>query len=85
MNNVKAMLQIITQRWLLENQKGEKEKLAAVESLPVPQLEVTPDIGLLHPLLTTKDGTTRFASNPKSCKTLSIALAFIGVRYDFLT
>eukprot|EP00804_Cyclotella_cryptica_P016326 CCRYP_009901-RA/>CCRYP_009901-RA protein AED:0.09 eAED:0.09 QI:132/1/1/1/0.94/0.88/18/1271/1454 len=66
MNNVKAMLQIITQRWLLESQNGEKEKLAALESLPVPQLEVTPDIGLLHPLLTTKEGTTRFASNPKS-------------------
>ena len=69
MNNVKAMLQIITQHWLLENQKGEKQTLATLESLPVPPLEVTPDIGLLHPLLTAREGTTRFAANPKSCKT----------------
>ncbi len=61
------MLQLVIQRYLLEQQQeqnvtmdeAEKKEL---ESLTLPELEVTPDIGLLHPLL---DG---YASNPKSCE-----------------
>ena len=63
MNNVKAMLQLITQRWLLENQNADTAKRSALESIPLPELEVTPDIGLLHPLLSNKYG-----SDPKSCE-----------------
>lgn len=59
MNNVKAMLQLITQKWLLENKNGDLEK---VSSLELPDLEITPDVGLLHPLL------SNFAANPKSCE-----------------
>ncbi|KAL7508774.1 hypothetical protein ACHAXN_005850 [Cyclotella atomus] len=65
MNNVKAMLQVITQKYLLDNPRIDKTSLTAVESLPIPQLEVTPDIGLLHPLLTHGDGAMRYALNPK--------------------
>jgi magnesium chelatase subunit H len=65
MNNVKAMLQIITQKYLLDNPRGNKDALSTIESLPVPQLEVTPDIGLLHPLLVNEDGTRKYALNPK--------------------
>mmetsp|Transcript_33214 Transcript_33214/g.67944 ORF Transcript_33214/g.67944 Transcript_33214/m.67944 type:complete len:1449 (+) Transcript_33214:144-4490(+) len=57
MNNVKAMLQLITQKWLLENENGDLEK---VSSLELPDLEITPDVGLLHPLL------SNYAANPKS-------------------
>lgn len=65
------MLQLVIQRYLLEQQQeqnvtmdeAEKKEL---ESLTLPELEVTPDIGLLHPLL---DG---YASNPKSCESNTI-------------
>jgi magnesium chelatase subunit H len=77
MNNVKAMLQLVVTRYLTEQQKqgggggggasikdhkSKKKDVAVLESLTLPDLEVTPDIGLLHPLL---DG---YASSPKSCK-----------------
>jgi magnesium chelatase subunit H len=71
MNNVKAMLQIITQKYLLDNPRGNKDALSTIESLPVPQLEVTPDIGLLHPLLVNEDGTRKYALNPKECKIMN--------------
>ena len=71
LNNVKAMLQLMVKRYLTEqHQQQSHEEGGAVdgitqnelESLILPELEVTPDIGLLHPLL---DG---YASNPKSCE-----------------
>jgi len=70
-NNVKAMLQLVTQRWLLamEQKGGDEEarqKAAALESLTLPELEITPDVGLLHPLLMEEGGSTRFVANPKS-------------------
>jgi magnesium chelatase subunit H len=68
MNNVKAMLQIVVQRVLIDSKRGEKEKLAKLESLPVPQLEVTPDVGLLHPLFVGDGGGRKFALTPKECK-----------------
>ncbi|KAL7468553.1 hypothetical protein ACHAXS_008781 [Conticribra weissflogii] len=57
MNNVKAMLQLITHKFLLETEKGDLEKLSSLE---LPDLEITPDVGLLHPLL------SKFSANPKS-------------------
>eukprot|EP00984_Skeletonema_dohrnii_P028555 scaffold18609_cov94-Skeletonema_dohrnii-CCMP3373.AAC.1 len=55
LNNVKAMLQLVVQRYLTEQQQGitvdEAKKQNELESLTLPELEVTPDIGLLHPLL----------------------------------
>ena len=68
MNNVKAMLQIITQKYLLDSTHTDNTKLAAIESIPMPELEVTPDIGLLHPLLVNEDAGMKFALNPKECK-----------------
>ena len=71
LNNVKAMLQLVVQRYLTEQQQQHqqggtvdeaKKQSELLESLTLPELEVTPDIGLLHPLL---DG---YASHPKSCK-----------------
>ena len=72
LNNVKAMLQLVVHRYLVEQQLQDKQQQGAsiidetekmeLESLTLPELEVTPDIGLLHPLL---DG---YASNPKSCE-----------------
>lgn len=49
--------------------EAEKKEL---ESLTLPELEVTPDIGLLHPLL---DG---YASNPKSCESNTILSVMLG-------
>ena len=46
---------------------GVKER-EALESLTLPELEVTPDVGLLHPLLRGEGGVMKFASNPKSCE-----------------
>ena len=68
MNNVKAMLQIITQKYLLDSTHRSNNELATIESIPVPELEVTPDIGLLHPLLVNKESGMKFALNPKECK-----------------
>lgn len=65
---MKAMLQVITQKYLSDNPPEDKATLKAVESFPVPQLEVTPDIGLLHPLLVDEDGGMKYALNPKECK-----------------
>ena len=70
LNNVKAMLQLMVKRYLTDQQQQQQQKGGAVdgitqselELLTLPELEVTPDIGLLHPLL---DG---YASNPKSCE-----------------
>ena len=52
-NNVSAMMQIVAQRCLLEE--------GHVEQLTLPDLEVTPDVGLLHPL---KAGPDRFFTSP---------------------
>ena len=52
-HNVSAMLQIVAQRCQDDESK----------QLELPELEVTPDIGLLHPL---KSGPTRFFDSPAS-------------------
>lgn len=74
-NNVRAMLQLVSSRYLLEKTKVEGEgggagvkEREALESLTLPELEVTPDVGLLHPLLRGEGGVMKFASNPKSCE-----------------
>ena len=54
-NNVRAMMQIVAQRCLQDK--------AHSEQLVLPELEVTPDIGLLHPL---KPGPDRFFTSPAS-------------------
>ena len=76
MNNVKAMLQLLVQRYMKEQrqlQDGDDDdndvNMVGLETLALPELEVTPDIGLLHPLL---DG---YASDPKSCEFLSRPLS----------
>lgn len=75
MNNVVAMLQIITQKYLADNPRIiSPSKLATIKSLPIPELEITPDTGLLHPLLLNKDGGTTYASNPKGCKFFYICI-----------
>jgi magnesium chelatase subunit H len=53
-NNVRAMMQIVGQRCL--DHKSEQQ-------LVLPELEVTPDVGLLHPL---KAGPNRFFESPAS-------------------
>lgn len=82
MNNVKAMLQLLVQRYLKEQRQqqdgGDDDNdlnIVGLEALALPELEVTPDIGLLHPLL---DG---YASDPKSCEflSLSLALSFLAI------
>ncbi len=75
MNNVKAMLQLLVQRYLKEQRQQQDDgdndvNMVGLEALALPELEITPDIGLLHPLL---DG---YASDPKSCEfLLSFTLA----------
>ena len=72
MNNVKAMLQLLVQRYLKEQRQQLQQQddgdndvnMVGLESLALPELEVTPDIGLLHPLL------NGYASDPKSCEFL---------------
>ena len=84
MNNVKAMLQIITQKYLLDSTHRSNNELATIESIPVPELEVTPDIGLLHPLLVNKDGSMKFALNPKECKYCEILnTALVTIIFKF--
>ena len=81
LSNVKAMLQLLVSRYLLDQQKGnarqqqlQKHVVLAedtkkkLELMTLPELEVTPDVGLLHPLLVGEGGVRKFASNPKSCK-----------------
>ena len=71
LNNVKAMLQLVVQRYLTEQHQGgavNETKQNELKSLTLPALEVTPDIGLLHPLL---DG---YASNPKSCESNTFSI-----------
>lgn len=85
-NNVRAMLQLVTQRWLLEHQEegregkrsGEEEEDSrkALETLALPELEVTPDVGLLHPLLLEEEGVMKFAANPKECKQNALVLFY---------
>jgi magnesium chelatase subunit H len=53
-NNVRAMMQIVAQRCL-------QDKSHTEQTLVLPELEVTPDIGLLHPL---KAGPERFFPSP---------------------
>jgi magnesium chelatase subunit H len=55
-NNVRAMMQIVAQRC----SKNEEQ---SVQPLVLPELEVTPDIGVLHPL---KTGPNRFFDSPAS-------------------
>jgi hypothetical protein len=72
LNNVKAMLQLVVSRYLTEQQRK------VLESLTLPELEITPDIGLLHPLL---DG---YASHPKSCEFSSNCfMSFCSSFYEF--
>lgn len=60
LNNVAAMLQLVRQRCLMD--KGSDG--AAFEVEPLPELEVTPDVGLLHPLLSNEPGTNRYFTSP---------------------
>ena len=71
-NNVGAMMQLLVSRWLLENpdrvaKRGEGARREH-ESMMLPELDVTPDAGLLHPLLVGEGGAVRFTRNPKECK-----------------
>ena len=59
--NAAAMLQLL-QRYY-RNSNGDKNALSDLDNLP--DLEVTPDIGLLHPLLCYKDGSRNFFTSPK--------------------
>lgn len=61
LRNVSAMLQLLVSRYLLDT-KQKEGVTKQLEGLVLPELEITPDVGLLHPLL---EG---YASNPKSCK-----------------
>lgn len=49
-NNVRAMFQIIAHRVALEKQQQQDDTSEIVSDIVLPELEVTPDIGLLHPL-----------------------------------
>ena len=67
LSNVKAMLQLVAQHYVMEQEQKDIESIiglnkSELKSLELPELEVTPDIGLLHPLL------SGYASNPKSCE-----------------
>ena len=62
LRNVSAMLQLLVSRYLLDTKQKEGVETKQLEGLVLPELEITPDVGLLHPLL---EG---YASNPKSCK-----------------
>jgi hypothetical protein len=53
--------------------------MVGLEALALPELEVTPDIGLLHPLL---DG---YASDPKSCEFLSLSPFSLPDENNFLS
>jgi len=57
-NNVGAMFQIIAHRIAMDNLQ-ENESQTRVTELVLPELEVTPDIGLLHPL---KDRELKFTT-----------------------
>ena len=56
------MLQLLVSRYLLDTMQKEGIATKQLEGLILPELEITPDVGLLHPLL---EG---YATNPKSCK-----------------
>mmetsp|Transcript_27310 Transcript_27310/g.58487 ORF Transcript_27310/g.58487 Transcript_27310/m.58487 type:complete len:117 (+) Transcript_27310:148-498(+) len=69
------MLQLLTQRyWLLEHDNvvekkkgvGDYNVVKKLESMALPELEVTPDVGLLHPLLVGGGGGVKYAANPRS-------------------
>jgi magnesium chelatase subunit H len=62
LRNVSAMLQLLISRYLLDTKQKEGIATKQLEGLILPELEITPDVGLLHPLL---EG---YAANPKSCK-----------------
>ena len=62
LRNVSSMLQLLVSRYLLDTKQKEGVATKQLEGLALPDLEITPDVGLLHPLL---DG---YAANPKSCK-----------------
>ena len=60
-NNIKTMLQLLSQRLL-----PSKNRLVPTPSLscvPLPELEITPDIGLIHPL---KTDSPRYFSSPSN-------------------
>jgi len=61
LRNVSAMLQLLVSRYLLDT-KQKEGVTKQLEKLILPELEITPDVGLLHPLL------GGYAANPKSCK-----------------
>jgi len=62
LRNVSAMLQLLVSRYLLDT-KQKEGVTKQLEKLILPELEITPDVGLLHPLL-----VEGYAANPKSCK-----------------
>jgi len=62
LRNVSAMLQLLVSRYLLDTKQKEGVATKQLEGLVLPDLEITPDVGLLHPLL------GGYAANTKSCK-----------------
>lgn len=54
--NASAMLQLLAQRVLPHGKEAER--------IPLPELEVTPDVGLLHPLVMER-GANRYFTSPK--------------------
>ncbi len=61
LKNASAMLQLLEKYYKSSN--GDKRALTELENLP--NLEITPDTGLIHPLLIRDDGTKDFVTSPK--------------------
>ena len=62
LKNAASMLQLL-QSYYLDSIDGGGITTADIDALP--ELEVTPDIGLLHPLLIQGDGNKRYFTSPK--------------------
>jgi len=77
--NVAAMLQLLSQRLLVPDKD-------IVNQRSLPELQVTPDVGLLHPLLLLESGPTQYMTSPKqyvnwresrACKDLAKQQGFV--------
>lgn len=62
LKNAASMLQLL-QTYYLDSIDGDGISMADIDALP--ELEVTPDIGLLHPLLVQGNGNKRYLTSPK--------------------
>ena len=62
LTNASSMLQLL-EKYYKGNIKGDKKALSEIDNLP--DLEITPDIGLLHPLLYNDDGTKNYFTSPR--------------------